>query len=110
VLVVFTIAVGAVAVLLPRIPQPQSYHDFADQRSLLGIPNFGDVASNLLFAVSGVWGLSFCLGSAARRSLSIHASDGRTSLFSLACYLLRLDRLTTILLRAMRDWFGTACP
>jgi hypothetical protein len=62
VLVVFTIAVGAVAVLLPRIPQPQSYHDFADQRSLLGIPNFGDVASNLLFAVSGVWGLSFLFG------------------------------------------------
>ena len=61
-LVVFTIAVGAVAVLLPRIPQPQSYHDFADQRSLLGIPNFGDVASNLLFAVSGVWGLSFLFG------------------------------------------------
>jgi hypothetical protein len=62
VLVVFTIAVGAAAVLLPRIPQPQSYHDFADQRSLLGIPNFGDVASNLLFAVSGVWGLSFLFG------------------------------------------------
>jgi hypothetical protein len=62
VLVVFTIAVGAAAVLLPRLPQPQSYHDFADQRSWLGIPNFGDVASNLLFAVSGVWGLSFLFG------------------------------------------------
>ena len=48
--------------MLPRIPQPQSYHDFADQRRWLGIPNFGDVASNLLFAVSGVWGLSFLLG------------------------------------------------
>jgi hypothetical protein len=62
VLVVFTIAVGAAAALLPRIPQPLSYHDFADQRPLLGIPNFGDVASNLLFAVSGVWGLSFLFG------------------------------------------------
>jgi len=48
--------------LLPRIPQPQTYHDFADQRFLLGITNFGDVASNLLFAVSGVWGLSFLFG------------------------------------------------
>ncbi|MGC1485337.1 MAG: hypothetical protein WA789_16210 [Candidatus Acidiferrum sp.] len=55
----FTIAVGAAAVLLPRIPQPQSYHDFADQRALLGIPNFGDVVSNLLFALSGAWGLIF---------------------------------------------------
>jgi hypothetical protein len=60
-LVAFTIALGAVAMLLPRIPQPQSYHDFADQRSFLGIANFGDLASNLLFAVSGAWGLIFLL-------------------------------------------------
>jgi hypothetical protein len=59
VLVAFTILVVAAALLLPRIPQPQSYHDFADQRAWLGIPNFGDVASNLLFAVSGAWGLAF---------------------------------------------------
>jgi hypothetical protein len=62
VLVAFTIALLVVAALVPRIPQPQSYHDFADQRAWLGIPNFGDVASNLLFAVSGVWGLIFLLG------------------------------------------------
>jgi hypothetical protein len=62
VLVAFTILVVAAALLLPRIPQPQSYHDFADQRAWLGIPNFGDVASNLLFAVSGAWGLVFLLG------------------------------------------------
>ncbi|MGB2670990.1 MAG: hypothetical protein WCA94_14395 [Candidatus Acidiferrum sp.] len=55
----FTIAILTAAVLTPRIPQPQSYHHFADQRSWLGIPNFGDVASNLLFAVAGVWGLIF---------------------------------------------------
>ena len=61
-LIVFTIALGATAALAPRVPQPLSYHDFADQRSLAGIPNFGDVASNLLFAVSGVWGLAFLLG------------------------------------------------
>jgi hypothetical protein len=59
VLVAFTIAVGAAAVLAPRIPQPQSYHDFADQRGWLGIPNFGDVVSNLLFALAGAWGLIF---------------------------------------------------
>ena len=61
VLVAFTIAVAAAAVLAPRIPQPQSYHNFTDHRGWLGIPNFGDVASNLLFAVSGVWGLSFLI-------------------------------------------------
>jgi hypothetical protein len=58
----FTIAAAAAAVLAPPIPQPQSYHDFADQRALLGIANFRDVASNLLFAVSGAWGLVFLFG------------------------------------------------
>jgi hypothetical protein len=66
VLVAFTIAVVAVASLVPRVPQPLSYHDFADQRSLAGIPNFGDVASNLLFAASGTWGLLFLLGKRAQ--------------------------------------------
>jgi Alkaline phytoceramidase (aPHC). len=45
--------------MLPRIPQPQSYHLFADERSLLGIANSGDVASNAPFAVIGIWGLIF---------------------------------------------------
>ena len=44
---------------IPRISQPQSYHQFADQRSFLGIPNFGDVISNLAFALIGLWGLIF---------------------------------------------------
>lgn len=43
--------------LVPAIPQPLAYHNFADHRGWLGIPNFGDVASNLPFAVVGVWGL-----------------------------------------------------
>lgn len=48
--------------LLPRIPQPQSYHHFADQRAWLGVPNFGDVVSNFPFSVVGLWGLWFLLG------------------------------------------------
>jgi hypothetical protein len=59
VLLVATLAVIVVDLLLPRIPQPQSYHNFADQRSFLGIPNFGDVVSNIPFALFGVWGLLF---------------------------------------------------
>jgi hypothetical protein len=59
VLAAFTILVIVAAVLLPRMPQPQSYHNFVDQRAWLGIANFGDVASNLLFALSGAWGLIF---------------------------------------------------
>jgi hypothetical protein len=49
-------AIAVIALLLPPIPQPPSYHNFADQRAWLGIPNFGDVASNLGFLIVGIWG------------------------------------------------------
>ena len=62
-LLAVTLAVIVVDVFLPRIPQPQAYHSFADQRSVLGIPNFADVVSNLPFAVFGLWGLAFWLRS-----------------------------------------------
>src|SRR5436190_1533809 len=39
------------------IQQDQLYHAFADQRTLLGIPHFWNVVSNLPFAVVGVMGL-----------------------------------------------------
>jgi hypothetical protein len=42
--------------LLPPIPQDQNYHHFADQRSLLGVPNFWNVVSNLPFIAVGVAG------------------------------------------------------
>ena len=51
------VVVAFVAILLPPIPQPLSYHNFADHRAWLGIPNFGDVTSNLPFAIVGLWGL-----------------------------------------------------
>jgi hypothetical protein len=43
--------------LLPPIPQDQSYHQFADQRTILGIPNFWNVVSNLPFLAVGAAGL-----------------------------------------------------
>jgi len=61
VLLVVTIAIFVVDFMLPRIPQPQSYHAFADQRSFLGIPHFADVVSNAPFAIFGLWGLIFLL-------------------------------------------------
>ena len=61
-LIFVALAIGVIALLFPPIPQPVSYHNFADHRPLLGIPNFGDVASNLPFAIVGVWGLVFLFG------------------------------------------------
>jgi hypothetical protein len=43
--------------VLPPIHQDQSYHEFADQRALLGVPNFANVASNLPFIAVGAAGL-----------------------------------------------------
>lgn len=42
---------------LKPIPQLQSYHHFADQRSWLGIPNAWNVLSNIAIALPGLWGL-----------------------------------------------------
>jgi len=39
------------------LPQPLSYHDFADNRVLMGIPHAGDVLTNLAFLAAGAWGL-----------------------------------------------------
>lgn len=53
------------------IAQPGTYHVFADARSCLGVRNFGNVASNLLFLVAGVGGCYWCsrhLKTGARRS------------------------------------------
>ena len=47
----------AILPLLPPIPQDPSYHQFADQRTLLGIHHFWNVISNLPFVVVGAIGL-----------------------------------------------------
>jgi hypothetical protein len=43
--------------LLPAIPQDQSYHLFADCRAVAGIPNFWNVVSNIPFIAIGAAGL-----------------------------------------------------
>lgn len=53
---VVVLAVGAV-MAMPPIPQDLAYHEFADQRTILGIPNFWNVASNLPFLLAGLYGL-----------------------------------------------------
>ena len=45
------------AVALPALHQPASYHAFADARSVFGVPRTADTLSNLPFAVFGLWGL-----------------------------------------------------
>lgn len=55
--VVSMLASLAGLLLLPAIGQQQSYHDFADQRIIFGIPYFWNVVSNVPFIAIGLAGI-----------------------------------------------------
>ena len=44
-------------ILVPAIPQDLEFHNFSDQRTLLNIPNFWNVLSNVPFVLIGLIGL-----------------------------------------------------
>jgi hypothetical protein len=56
-LVGMTLAAIVGVMLLDPIRQPLSYHEFADRRTVVGIPNLFDVASNLPLLLIGLAGL-----------------------------------------------------
>ncbi|WED42264.1 ceramidase domain-containing protein [Legionella cardiaca] len=58
-LILITLIVVGVVVtfgLIPRIPQWSSYHHFSDVRQWIGMPNFLNVVSNLLFILMATLG------------------------------------------------------
>jgi hypothetical protein len=55
--------------LLPPIPQPPDYHEFADDRTLLGLANALNVLSNLPFVLVGLLGLDACRRRSDERGL-----------------------------------------
>jgi hypothetical protein len=57
----FTVLSVLAAFLLPAMPQPVDYHDFADERPLLGVENFLDVTTNAAFVLAGLVGLAIVL-------------------------------------------------
>jgi hypothetical protein len=58
VLLTVTAVTAAVVLRMDPIPQDPAYHQFADTRPWLGIPNFQNVASNLPFLIVGLIGLT----------------------------------------------------
>ena len=62
------LAIAAAMLAHGPIAQLPHYHEFADTRALLGIPNAADVLSNLGFALVGTWGLA---------ALAAHRRDPR---------------------------------
>jgi hypothetical protein len=64
--VAFTLLSLVATALLPAMPQPLDYHDFADQRGAFGVHNFLDVVSNVAFLLSGLTGLVVVFSGRAR--------------------------------------------
>ncbi|MCU0789379.1 MAG: ceramidase domain-containing protein [Verrucomicrobia bacterium] len=60
-IIAFTVLSVVAAMLLPAMPQPAAYHDFADQRAMFGVANFLDVASNVGFVLAALAGLVVAL-------------------------------------------------
>jgi hypothetical protein len=58
-IVLIALAGAFAALLLPPFQQPLAYHQFADQRTWFGIPNFLNVISNVGFLLVGLAGLGF---------------------------------------------------
>ena len=77
--IAFTLLTAAAAFLLPAMPQPLDYHDFADQRDALGIDNFLDVVSNAAFLLAGLAGLFVVFSGRARFEFRASAGPMRCS-------------------------------
>lgn len=60
ILFIFLLFTG-ILIFLDPIPQDISYHNFADQRTYFGIPNFWDVMSNLPMFFLGLYGVYLSL-------------------------------------------------
>jgi hypothetical protein len=56
ILISATVAAAVIMCFAPPIHQNEAYHNFADERELLGISNCLNVLSNMFFLVVGVWG------------------------------------------------------
>src|SRR5512137_2268021 len=61
VLAAIVVAACGVTAALKPIPQPAWYHDFADARTMLGVPRALDVLSNLSFVIVGLIGMYLTL-------------------------------------------------
>lgn len=68
ILVGVAILISVAFLFVSPIRQDPQYHHFADQRTLLGVPNFWNVISNLPFAVCGFMGLFLLVSQTATQS------------------------------------------
>lgn len=67
-LVILVVGSLLAMMLVDPIAQDPDYHQFADQRALLGIPNWQNVLSNVPFLIVGVVGLRYLLRTPPRET------------------------------------------
>ena len=58
---IFSVGIVLISIIMPPTPQSIEYHQFADQRTYFGIPNFFNVVSNIFLLFSGLAGFIFLL-------------------------------------------------
>jgi hypothetical protein len=76
ILLAAVIAAIVAILLFPAIPQSEAYHNFADERPLLGIANCLNVISNVPFFFIGLAGMGFALrGVRADKNLFLDARE-----------------------------------
>ncbi len=68
-------AAACIVFHLAPISQSEAYHNFSDQRTLLGIPNCLNVLSNVLFLIVGIRGLKFIWSDRPRGPLFVDARE-----------------------------------
>ncbi len=76
ILVGVTVLAAGVTLFMSPIAQDPAYHQFADRMTFLGIPNFGDTASNIGFLIVGLLGAVFVFGKRGR-SMFIEPGERR---------------------------------
>ena len=89
-LVIMFVAAVAGILFIEPLPQSIAYHGFVDTRAWLGIANFGNVASNVLFAVAGAYGLYFVFGPQGRHIFTNSADRWPYAFFFLGAALVSL--------------------
>lgn len=60
ILALVSIVLTALVFSLPPFAQDSAYHQFADQRALLGVPHFWNTVTNLPFVLVGLSGIAVC--------------------------------------------------
>jgi hypothetical protein len=68
-------------VRMAPLAQDPAYHDFADQRRLLGVPHFWNVMSNLPFAVIGLLGCWWLIQAAKKSTAAFAEPAERVAYF-----------------------------